>query len=116
MQWTDVYIPGIRRTREDFLRVMEDTRRLLAADAKRQTQPIHAKAHATAAAPRPPMAVSASDKYFNAVEAHLAKGLTPPQARRAVAIHQRDLLDGYLAEFSEKQRAKCRARSALARR
>lgn len=96
-----VYIPT-GHTREDFVRVMADSRRLFGNDAHRQTQPINARAAATS----PPPAVSATDRYFSALESHLAAGKTPREARRAVAIEQRGLLDAYTREFTEKQRAR----------
>ena len=103
-------------TIEESWAVVNETKRLCAEDARRGHHIVNVRASSTT---KPPPPTTPTDLYFCELEKHLAKGLTVRQARRAVAIGQRHLLDAYLAEFSASSRAKTQAAlesAAVARR
>ena len=88
--------------------VMNDTARLLRQDARRKSRPVTAQA---AAKTKPP---TATDRYFLALAQHLEAGKTPAEARRAIQISQRSLVDDYVKEFTRTQHARTQAAAAKA--
>ena len=104
MSLQDVYVPT-GHTRHDMECVMRDTARILAAEAKRQTQ-INARASAS---PRLP-AQSATARWNAAVAKHVKAGLPKSKAIRAVVVEDPDLHKSYLDEVNKEYQARRKTR------